>query len=164
MSQFDPRAGEDQAQTATHRSRVNLRAPFRILLALASLATAAVGLWLLWVMVTVLPTRDPGHIPMWRTVAACFFAYSGLCWGCVATDAKAALLRGSVLIASVAAVGLGLYGITSMLRRADAGGHFEGYIVLMGLILAGHGVTGVIYTMLAGRAGPVSVLDRQTSA
>lgn len=151
------------------RGLERLRAPFGALLVLESLATAAVGGWLLWVTAMVLPGHDPAHIPMWRAVAACFFAYSGLCWACVATEAagrssRAAFLRWSVLIASVAAVTLGLYGIIDTLRRAAASGGFEGYLVLMGLILAGHGVTGVIYALLTGRTPSPAVLDPQTPA
>ena len=120
---------------------------------LASLATAAVGFWLLWVTAIVLPARDPEHIPMWRIVAACFFAYGVLSWICLATAARNTILRWSVFAASLGAVTMGLVGAVGMMRRSDEGGHFEGYIVLMGIILCGHGVSGLLYTLLAGRAG-----------
>ena len=37
-----------------------------------------------------------------------------------------------------------------MLRRANASGDFEGYILLMGLILCGHGLAGALYALRAG--------------
>jgi len=53
-----------------------------------------------------------------------------------------------VLTVSLAAIGLGLYGIVAMILQGMGGGHFEGYVVLMGLILAGHGASAVAYTLL----------------
>ena len=124
--------------------------PLAVLLLLASLATAGVGLWLCSIIALVLPARDPAHIPMWRAIAVSFIAYSALTWGCLATGARRGLLRGSLLVASVAALGLGLYGVVDMVRRASRGGDFEGYIVLMGLILSGHGLVAATYSLVAG--------------
>jgi hypothetical protein len=45
---------------------------------------------------------------------------------------------------------LGVYGIANMLRQPA--GHFEGYVVLMGLILSVHGATGIAYSLIAGRS------------
>jgi hypothetical protein len=125
--------------------------PFRFLLGFASLATVGVALWLFWVTAFVLPARDPGHIPMWRTAAIGFLAYSALSWACLLAGPRNAVLRWLVLTISVAAIGLGFYGMLAMMRRAGAGGHFEGYIVLMGLILAAHGLCAIVYTVLTGR-------------
>jgi hypothetical protein len=124
---------------------------FRFLLGFASLATAGVALWLFWVTAFVLPARDPLHVPMWRIAAVCFLAYGALSWAYLLRGPRGAVLRWLVLTLSVAAIGLGLYGIVTILRSAGAGGHFEGYIVLMGLILGGHGVCAVAYTILAQR-------------
>ena len=130
--------------------------PFRIILVLASLATAGVGLWLVTVIAFVLPSRDPSHIPFWRLVATCFFLYSGLNWAYLILGPRILLLRLTVLLASVGAILAGVYGVYSMLQTAGAGGHFEGYILLMGLILCGHGILALLYTSLAARvAGDV---------
>ena len=137
---------------ASRRPLGELVVPFGLLLVLASLASAGVALWLFWVTATVLPTRDPGHIPMWRTVAAGFLVYAASSWACVVAGKKSALLRWAVAVASVAAIGLGLFGVADALRRARAGGDFEGYILLMGIILAGHGIIGLLYALLAGQA------------
>ena len=125
--------------------------PFRLLLGFASLATVGVALWLFFVITFVLPSRDPVHIPMWRAVAVCFILYSGLSWTYLLRGPRHAVLRWAVLALSVAAIGCGIYGIVSMIRTADSGGHFEGYIVLMGLILAGHGLCAIVYTLLTAR-------------
>lgn len=126
---------------------------FRFLLGFASLATVGVALWLFWVIAFVLPTRDPLHIPMWRIAAVCFLAYGALSWVYLLRGPRSAVLRWLVLTLSVAAIGLGLYGIVTMIRSAGAGGHFEGYIVLMGLILGGHGWCAVVYTIRTQRIG-----------
>ena len=125
--------------------------PFRLLLLGAAATTALVAIWLLWVIAVVLPARDPTHIPMWRLVAVCFVAYSGLSWAYLARGPQDVILRWLVLALSATAVALGVLGIVLMLRRAAAGGHFEGYIILMGLILCGHGMSAFVYTILARR-------------
>jgi hypothetical protein len=123
-----------------------------LLLALASIATAGVALWLFWVTTMVLPRHDPAHIPMWQTVAVCFLAYSALGLASVALGRRIAATRWWLGVTSVAAVGLGVYGICDMLRRGAASGDFEGYIVLMGAVLAGHGLVGLLYALLIPRA------------
>ena len=45
-----------------------------------------------------------------------------------------------------------------MLRWANDTGDFEGYILLMGLVLAGHGMAGILYTF--GRRRPSPTRDR----
>jgi hypothetical protein len=101
-------------------------APFRLLFLLASLATTGVGLWLLWVIGFVLPTRDPAHIPLWRGVALACFLYSGLCWSYLVLGPRKRLIRWLVFGISVPAVGLGLYGIIHMIRVANGGGISRG--------------------------------------
>ena len=41
----------------------------RSLLAFASAITILVAAWLFYVTAAVLPTRDPGHVTLWRSVA-----------------------------------------------------------------------------------------------
>jgi len=130
-----------------------LALPFRIMLISEAFATAAVGLWLMFVIATVLPARDPGHVSLWRAVATGCFAFSVLSWVCAfaASPALRRLLFATALVATAA----GIYGIVSTVVRGGPGGHFEGYLLLMGLILSGHGLTAATYALLAGRlAGP----------
>ena len=122
--------------------------PLRALLGLASAVTILVALWLFWVIARVLPSRDPAHVSMWRTFAIAFLIYSGLCLTYLVAGPRRTVLRWAVLILSVVAVGLGGYAVFRMIQVASAGGHFEGYLVLMGLILTGHGATAIAYTIL----------------
>lgn len=132
--------------------------PLKALLLLASLATMGVGIWLFWVIAVILPAVNAAQIPMWRIVAVCFLAYSALSWAYVLRGPRNAVLRWATLAVSVAAIGLGLYGVVQMVWLGLSGGDFEGYIVLMGLILCGHGLTAIVYTLLANR------LSRQVRA
>jgi hypothetical protein len=127
----------------------SLLVPLRALLGLAALATAGVALWILWVTMAVLPAHDPAHIPMWQVIAVGFLGYSALSGACVA--GRSTPLRWLLGFASLGAVGLGVYGILDMLHRAQIGADTEGYIVLMGIVLAGHGVIGLVYFVLSSR-------------
>jgi len=122
---------------------------FAGLLLLASLATACTGLWLWMAIAFVLPGRDPTHIAMWRVIASSFLAYCALTWASLAGAAKASLLRWALIASSLAAIAAGSYGTIATLTGAG-GAHFEGYLVLMGLILLGHGVTGLLYGWWVG--------------
>ena len=125
----------------------------RTLFLMASLATAGVGLWLCWVIAVVLPVHDSARIPMWRTVAVCFFVYSALSGAFLIRGPRNPVLRWALLAASVLAMGVGLYGMVQMVVRAFAGADVEGYIMLMGLILCGHGFVAIVYTLLTGSVG-----------
>lgn len=118
--------------------------PLKLLVGFASLITVAVAFWLFTVIAGVLPARDPAHIPLWTGVAVGFLAYSSLCLAYLLLGPSHRWLRAAVLILSGGAVALGLYGIARMVT-ADSR-HFEGYILLMGFILAGHGLAAFIYT------------------
>ncbi len=125
--------------------------PTGVLLMLTSVATMGVAVWLFAVIGSVLPSRDPAHIQMWRGVAIAFLGYGGLSWAYLCAGPRSIVLRGMILVISAAAVGAGLYGVVAMARAADRGGHFEGYVVLMGLILCGHGVTAILHALMIGR-------------
>ena len=154
MSQRD--TGTDAVQridpsSASDRRSDRFARPVELLLGFSSLATVGVALWLFRVIAFVLPARDPLHIPMWRVVAVCFLAYSAISWAYLLHGSRNTLLRWLVLTLSVAAIGLALYGNITMIRSAGTGDRFEGYIVLMGLILIGHGLCAIVYTILTRR-------------
>ena len=46
---------------------------------------------------------------------------------------------------------LGVYAVWTQVHGAARGRDFEGYIVLMGLILAGHGFTAILHILLTAR-------------
>jgi hypothetical protein len=125
--------------------------PFKLLLLAASIATVGVALWLFWVIAVMLPEHDAAHIPMWRTVAICFLFYSALSGAYLVSGPRHARLRWAMLGTSIAAVGLGLFGVVQMAMRALSGADVEGYIVMMGFLLCGHGLVAIIYTTLTGR-------------
>jgi hypothetical protein len=120
----------------------------RTALALATVATAAVGLWLLSVTFTILPSRDPANVVMWRWTAVGFLAYAALTAALLATSKPGRLLRSVVLLASLPVLACGAFALYAMVRRASTGGHFEGYVLLMGLVLLAHGASAIAYTLL----------------
>jgi hypothetical protein len=126
--------------------------PVRTLLGLAAGASWVAAFWLFSVTVTVLPARDPGHIPLWRVVALALVADGGLTWLCLLRSPRPPAIRLLRVGLSAAAVALGLWAILAMSARGASGGHFEGYVVLLGVLLAGHGVAALAYLLLlAGR-------------
>jgi hypothetical protein len=134
----------------------------RLMLMAASVVTVAVALWLLSVSALVLPARDPAHVPLWLTVAFALLGYSALCWAHLLSGPGRALLRRTVLAASCAAVAAGIYGISAMIGRSATGGHFEGYIVLMGLIVGLHGLLAALHALRAEAAAPSAPSIRRT--
>jgi len=124
------------------------------LLALAALATAAVGLWVYWVCATVLPGLHAKRIPMWITVASCFMGFSALSWVAVATGGRNRGVRTGLGAVSAVAVGLGSWAVLRMIHALTSGEDFEGYIILMGMAVTGHGVVGLIYSLLPRRPAP----------
>jgi hypothetical protein len=121
----------------------------RTALGAAATITAAIAVWLLFVTTAILPARDPASIPLWRGVAAGFLAYSTLSLWIVAHAPHARLLGLALLLASVVACGVGLCGLVATLGSASA--HFEGYLVLMAMLLCAHGAAGIAYERGAGR-------------
>jgi hypothetical protein len=123
--------------------------PLRVMVGLSSAMTIAVALWLFNVIAFVLPSRDPARVPLWSGVAIGFLAYSGLCLAYLVAGPKHTMLRGVVLTLSVVAIALGAWGVVQMVVAASSGRNFEGYILLMGLILAGQGVVTLAYTAMS---------------
>jgi len=124
--------------------------PLKLMVGVGSLVTIAIAAWLFSVIAFVLPSRDPSRIPMWTGVAIGFLMYSGLCLAYLIVGPRHAALRISVLALSVVAITLGLYAVLRMVSPGASGGHFEGYLLLMGLILAGHGVVTLVYAAMSG--------------
>jgi len=107
--------------------------------------TIAVALWLFSVIAFVLPSRDPSHLPLWTGVAIGFLLYSGLCLAYLIIGPRQAVLRTMVLALSVAAIAFGVYCVQQMISAAASGRHFEGYLLLMGTIIAFHGIVALVY-------------------
>jgi hypothetical protein len=128
------------------------------LLGLAACATSSVALWLFVVSLAVLPSRDPDHVVVWQAIAAAFLTFSLLSWTAIGARAGRAIrvaLAGSALLAIAA----GCFAIGRMVF-ASGGGHFEGYLLIMGIALSAHGVLAAAYAWRGGLpqdSGPPAV-------
>jgi hypothetical protein len=127
--------------------------PVRFVFLLASISTFAVAIWLLFVTTFVLPGRDPAHVPMWRMIGFCGLAFSALSWACLAPRIGTRTLHWALAGASSAAIAFAARAIYSMINLPP-GGHFEGYLVILGLLLGGHGAAGLVYCVLSMWARP----------
>ena len=125
--------------------------PLRVLLGAAALGTAGVAVWLFWVTTAVLPARDPARVPLWRLVAAGDLLFAGLSWFYLVRGAGRATLRLALMGAAIIATLLGIYGLEQALNP-PAGTHFEGYLLLLSLILGGHGLVAVGCVLAEGAA------------
>lgn len=111
------------------------------------MATAGVATWLIWVSLTVLPSRDPERLTFWQGLAVAFFLYSAITvLYLLATPMRRSLIL-VLTVASVAAFVFGAYAVLDMVVRSS---DFEGYIVLIGAVLAGHGAL-VLFDLVASR-------------
>ena len=122
----------------------------KALVLLGALATGFIALWLFHVVAAVLPVRDPEHVGTWSALATGFAVYSGVTLGFVARGARPAWLPWSVAALSLGAFAFGAYTIGSMLDPSG-GGRFEGYLLVIGVVLAGQGVCALSYAALAAR-------------
>lgn len=115
----------------------------RTAFALGAAFTGAMALWLLFVTTAILPERDPAHVPLWRGVALGFFAWAGLSAWCLARPPRGGPLRALLVGAALVACALGVFAAVRTLAGAPA--HFEGYLVVMGVLLAAHGAAGLAW-------------------
>jgi hypothetical protein len=115
-------------------------------LQLASIATAAMAVWLAWVVVTVLPSRDPGHLQVWAVVAGASAVLVGLSLG--ATRGAGVAVHLLLALLSIVAIAFGLLVSASFLTTRSSGDR-EGYLILIGAILTIHGMLGFAWTALA---------------
>ena len=115
----------------------------RTLTWLATAATTVTAAWLIDVSLTVLPARDPDLIGFWLLVAASLFVLAALTvlhlvrWG---EPIVRWLAGGAALLATVAGAWLAV-------STLAGSGDFEGYLVLIGAIVAAHGILVVLSTL-----------------
>jgi hypothetical protein len=112
-------------------------------LQLVSIATAVMAVWLAWVVLTILPSRDPGHVQVWAVVAIASAALVGV--SLLATRGGGPIVVGLLGLLSTVAVAFGMLAVVSFLTTT-AGGDPEGYLAVIGLILTVHGALGLWWT------------------
>ena len=110
---------------------------------LAAIATGLIALWLFFVTAAVLPVRDPQRVGTWAALASGLVIYAGCTLWLVLRGARPLWVPWCVTALSLIEVPVGAY----MLREAltAAPGHFEGYLVVMGLVQATHGALALAY-------------------
>jgi hypothetical protein len=115
-------------------------------LQLVSIATAAMTVWLVWVVLFVLPSRDPGHVQVWAIVALASGALVVV--SLLATGGGGPVVLALLALLSVVAVAFGLLVTVSFLTTV-ASGDPEGYLAVIGLVLTVHGTVGLLWTGIA---------------
>jgi len=122
--------------------------PLAGLLTIAAAITGGLGLWLLAVCATVLPSRDAAHEPLWLGAAIACLAWSGLAFARVRRGSRRGLLAASVLALSLAALAFGFGALVAAVRRTE----FEGYLVVIALVLVAHAIVSIASLALGARS------------
>ena len=117
---------------------------------IGALACAAVAGWLIIVAATVLPRQDPEQVAFWAVVAAAFAAYAALSVAYLWLRHRLHAATPTVAAVSMLAVVAGGWLAIPMLLTT---GDFEGYIALIGMVLAGQGVVVLADTLAHWREG-----------
>lgn len=107
----------------------------RSLVWLATAATTVTAAWLIGVSIAVLPDRDPAHVGFWLAVAAALLAFAALT-GLHLTRWGGSIVRWLAGAAGLAATAAGTW---LAITTVAATGEFEGYLLLIGLVVAAHG-------------------------
>lgn len=122
---------------------------------------ALVGLWLVWVVATVLPARDPAEVPIWAAVAV--LGLTAAVAGAAFVRWPTPLSRLALLAAGVMTTAVGV-ALAATWIATPPGVTGEAYVLLVGVSLAVHGLVGAAssLTSRAPEAGPPgAVASRQ---
>ena len=114
-------------------------------------ACGLVGVWLFFVAATVVPRQDPSRVGFWNVVGLGFLGFAILTATYVPLHRRSRVATRTAGIVSVGAVVAGGWLAIPMLLSP---GHFEGYIVLMGAVLAGQGAVVIAHSLASGRRRP----------
>jgi len=113
----------------------------QVLLRTASAAVIGMVAWIGWVVAVVLPSRDPGSIGTWSAIAVGSACLAAVALVATRRDGNERTLRVALGVLSGIALLFGAFVITTLVE--PAGGHFEGYLLLVGSILALEGALGL---------------------
>lgn len=123
--------------------------PIRILFWGASITTVLVAFWLISVIVVILPRHDPTHIPLWTGVTAGYLLFSALSMVYLFVGPRPLVLRITVIALSIAALVFSAVAAGQTLLAMASGRDFEGYLLLMGVLLSAHALLALAYTWIS---------------
>jgi hypothetical protein len=117
----------------------------RVGLRTATILTIGATGWLVSVLVTIVPVRDPRSEPQWIAVAACAAAVSlAALLATIRRDRLGPVLGAVLALLSAVVAVVGVLAIDSQAELPN-GGHGEGYLLALGLILAVQGLLGLAW-------------------
>jgi hypothetical protein len=117
----------------------------RVGLRTATIFTIGATGWLVSVLLTIVPARDPGSEPLWIAVAACGAAVSlAALLATMHRDRLRPVLAAALALLSAAVAVVRVLAIDSQADLPN-GGHGEGYLLALGLILAVQGLLGLAW-------------------
>jgi len=115
-------------------------------------ASALTAAWLLLAVVTVLPARDPASIPFWTVFSVALLAFVAL----TVIDVRRGIVgRAARIVVAVMSVLAILVGGWILIASMSMTGHFEGYLVVIGLVAVVHGLA--LLARLVIRPGRVAI-------
>lgn len=124
----------------------------KTLLRLAAWACFAIATWLLSVIILVLPRGSANQIPFWVGVMIFFVLYGYLTLRLI--HSRIGQWKPLLAVMVVAAIGAGAYALVSEMGKAAHGKDFEGYIILMSLVLIGQSLLLMVDFWLARTLRP----------
>ena len=117
-----------------------------ILVQLGAAATGAIALWLCYVVAVVLPAHDPQRVGLWTALAIGFALDAVVTLVFVRRGARPGWLPWAVPALSLGAMAFGGCAVGAMLDPTR--GAFEGYLLVMGVVIGGQGVCALVYATL----------------
>ena len=128
---------------------------FRVALRTVTIAVLGMIGWLVIVIVAVLPARDPGSIGLWSLVAAGAGMLAALALLVTMRPGRPdRALRAAFAVLCLIGLAFGVMVLVATAIRRE--GHFEGYLLLVGAILAAEGAFGIGWLLTANRVGRAS--------
>jgi hypothetical protein len=116
-----------------------------VIVAAAGIASGLTAAWLLLVVATALPSRDPNGRLGWTLFALALIGFVALTATYLARRPQARWLRLAVTSVAVIAIIVGVYILFVALTTV---GHFEGYLVVIGAVVLVHGAAVVWHASL----------------
>jgi hypothetical protein len=120
--------------------------------AVAALASVLTAAWLLLVVATVLPSRDPSSVPGWTVFALALLAFVALTIADILRGGAGWPMRIAIGLSSVTASLVGGWILVATMTSTT---HFEGYLVVVGAVVLVHGLVSLLRTVVGRR--PVAI-------